>query len=148
MKNYKGAAMRMDEALKQIKEDFELLGDPNAIIEYILELGQTNDMKIPNELKNDKTKIHGCASDAWMLEECKDGKVHFIVEGSSEMAKGMIPLMLKIFNDRTPDEILAFDPQKLYALGFDKMLSPTRLQGMEAFLNRIYSFAKKCKENS
>ncbi|BCD59386.1 MULTISPECIES: SufE family protein [unclassified Nitratiruptor] len=139
--------MTMDEALQQIKEDFELLQDPNAIIEYILELGQTNEMRLPDELKNEKTKIHGCASDAWMVEECKDGKCHFIVEGSSEMAKGMIPLMLKIFNDRTPDEILSFDPQKLYSLGFDKILSPTRLQGMEAFLKRIYGFAQKCKEN-
>ena len=138
--------MTMEETLNQIKEDFELLKEPSAIVEYILELGQQNDMKLPDELKNDKTKIYGCASDAWMVEECKDGKVHFIVEGSSELAKGMIPLMLKIFNDRTPDEILSFDPQKLYELGFDKILSPTRLQGMEAFLKRIYSFAKKCKE--
>lgn len=137
----------MDEALQQIKEDFDLLQDPNAIVEYILELGQTNEMRLPDELKNDQTKIHGCASDAWMVEECKDGKCHFTVEGSSEMAKGMIPLMLKIFNDRTPDEILSFDPQKLYSLGFDKILSPTRLQGMEAFLKRIYGFAQKCKEN-
>ncbi len=138
----------MEETLQKIKEDFELLGDPNAIVEYILEMGEQNEMKLPPELKNEKTKIHGCASDAWMVGECKDGKVHFIVEGSSELAKGMIPLMLQIFNDRTPDEILAFDPKKLYELGFDKILSPTRLQGMEAFLQRIYAFAKKCKEES
>ncbi len=138
--------MTMEEQVNKLKEDFELLGDPNAIVEYIIELGEQNEMKIPDELKNDQTKIHGCASDAWMIEECKDGKVHFTVEGTSSMAKGMIPLMLSIFNDRTPDEILAFDPKKLYELGFDKILSPTRLQGMEAFLNRIYGFAKKCKE--
>ena len=140
--------MTMEEVVAKIKEDFDLLGEPNAIIEYILEMGEQNDMKLPDELKNDQTKIHGCASDAWMIEECKDGKVHFTVEGSSEMAKGMIPLMLQIFNDRTPDEILAFDPQKLYALGFDKILSPTRLQGMEAFLKRIYGSAQKCKEQN
>ncbi|MRI57955.1 MAG: Fe-S cluster assembly protein SufE [Epsilonproteobacteria bacterium] len=140
--------MTMEEKVNKIKEDFELLGDPNAIVEYIIELGEQNEMKIPDELKNDQTKIHGCASDAWMIEECKDGKVHFTVEGTSSMAKGMIPLMLSIFNDRTPDEILSFDPKKLYELGFDKILSPTRLQGMEAFLNRIYSFAKRCKEQN
>jgi cysteine desulfuration protein SufE len=138
----------MNEVLNRIKEDFELLHEPTAIIEYILELGKTNSMQIPNELKNSDTKIHGCASDAWMIEECKDGKLHFIVEGTSEMAKGMIPLMLQIFNNRTADEILNFDPKKLYELGFDKILSPTRIQGMEAFLNRIYSAAKKCKERS
>ncbi len=137
----------MDEVLAEIKEDFKLLGDPDAIVEYIIELGKQNDMRLKPEEKNDNTLIKGCSSPAWMIEECKDGKVYFRVEGSSSMAKGMIPLLLKIFNDRTPDEILNFDPKKLYELGFDKILSPVRLQSMEAFLNRIYAFAKKCKED-
>ena len=136
----------MDEVLNEIKEDFELLGDKDAIIEYILDMAKSSDSVLKPEEKNEKTLIKGCASPAWMIEECKDGRVHFRVEGSSSLAKGMIPLLLKIFNDRDFDEILSFNPKKLYELGFDKFLSPTRLQGMEAFLNRIYSFAKKCKE--
>ncbi|NPA82055.1 MAG: SufE family protein [Epsilonproteobacteria bacterium] len=139
--------MTMQEQLEAYKEDFELLGDKDAIVEYILDMGRQNDMTLSPEEKNDKTLIKGCSSPAWMVEECKDGKVHFRVEGSSSLAKGMIPLLLKIFNDRTPDEILSFDPNELYSLGFDKILSPTRLQSMEAFLKRIYDFAKKCKEN-
>lgn len=138
----------MDEVLSEFREDFELLGDKDAIIEYILDFAKTNSMTLSPEEKNDKTLIKGCSSPAWMIEKCKDGKVHFIVEGSSSLAKGMIPLLLKIFNDREPDEILNFDPKKLYSLGFDKILSPARLQSMEAFLNRIYSFAKECKERS
>ena len=94
--------MTMEEQVNKLKEDFELLGDPNAIVEYIIELGEQNEMKIPDELKNDQTKIHGCASDAWMIEECKDGKVHFTVEGTSSMAKGMIPLMLSILTTAHP----------------------------------------------
>lgn len=140
--------MTMDEQLEAYKEDFSLLGDKDAIVEYILDLGKQNDMRLKPDEKNEKTLIKGCSSPAWMVEECKDGKVHFRVEGSSSLAKGMIPLLLKIFNDRTPDEILSFDASKLHELGFDKILSPTRLQSMEAFLKRIYSFAKECKEKN
>ncbi len=140
--------MTMDEQLEAYKEDFSLLGDKDAIVEYILDLGKQNDMRLKPDEKNEKTLIKGCSSPAWMVEECKDGKVHFRVEGSSSLAKGMIPLLLKIFNDRTPDEILSFDASKLNELGFDKILSPTRLQSMEAFLKRIYSFAKECKEKN
>ena len=136
----------IDEVLNELKSDFELLGNKDAIIEYILDMGRKNSMVLKPEEKNEQTLIKGCSSPAWMIEECKDGKVHFRVEGSSSLAKGMIPLLLMIFNDRTPDEILNFDPKKLNELGFDKILSPTRLQSMEAFLNRIYAFAKKCKE--
>ncbi len=140
--------MTMDEQLEAYKEDFSLLGDKDAIVEYILDLGKQNDMRLKPDEKNEKTLIKGCSSPAWMVEECKDGKVHFRVEGSSSLAKGMIPLLLKIFNDRTPDEILSFDASKLNELGFDKILSPTRLQSMEAFLKRIYAFAKECKEKN
>ena len=136
----------IEEVFNEIKEDFELLKDRDSIIEYILDLGKKNDMKLSKEEKNEKTLIKGCASPAWMVEEFKDGKCYFRVEGSSELAKGMIPLLLKFFNGRKPEEILAFDPKRLFELGFDKILSPTRLQGMEAFLNRIYSFAKRAKE--
>jgi len=136
----------IEEVFNKIKEDFELLGEPNAIVEYILELGKENEMKVPPHLKNENSYIYGCPSDAWIVAECKDGKVYFQAEGSSALAKGMIPLILQLFNGRTPDEILAFDPKRLYELGFEKILTPTRMQGMEAFLNRIYELAKRCKE--
>jgi cysteine desulfuration protein SufE len=136
----------MKEVVEKYKEDFDLLGDPDAIVEYIIDLGKENPSTLEPHEKNDETFIQGCSSPAWMVEECKDGKVHFRVEGSSSLAKGMIPLLLDIFNDRTPQEILSFDPKELNKLGFDKILSPTRLQSMEAFLRRIYGFAKKCKE--
>jgi len=138
--------MTIEESFNKIKEDFELLKEPNAIVEYILELGKENEMKLPPDLKNETTYIHGCPSDAWMVVECKDGKVYFTAEGSSALAKGMIPLILQLFNGRTPEEILAFDPKRLYELGFERILTPTRMQGLEAFLNKIYELARLCKE--
>jgi cysteine desulfuration protein SufE len=133
--------------IEEIKKDFEVLGNKDAIVEYIIEIGRENTTKLLPEEKNEKTLIKGCASPAWMVEEYKNGKLFFRVEGTSSLAKGMIPLLLRIFNKRTPHEILSFDVKKIYSLGFDKILSPVRLQGLEAFLNRIYLFAKKYKEN-
>ena len=54
-------------------------------------------------------------------------------------------MLLKIFNNRTPDEILSFDPKKLMDMGVMELLSPVRQQGLEAFLNVIYTYAKQCK---
>ena len=55
-------------------------------------------------------------------------------------------MLLGIFNNRTPDEILTFDPNALKEIGLMELLSPVRQQGLEAFLGVIYGYAKACKE--
>lgn len=136
----------MEETIARYKEDFDLFMTPNEKLEYIFDLGKKH-TTLPEEEKNDETFIVGCASPAWLMGECKDGKLILRGEGSSEMAKGMLTLLLDIFNDREVDEILAFDPAKLNELGIIELLSPVRQQSLEAFIKKVYSYAQKCKEN-
>jgi len=136
----------MEETIARYKEDFDLFMTPNEKLEYIFDLGKKH-TTLPEEEKNDETFIVGCASPAWLMGECKEGKLILRGEGSSEMAKGMMTLLLDIFNDREVDEILAFDPAKLNELGIIELLSPVRQQSLEAFIKKVYSYAQKCKEN-
>jgi len=62
------------------------------------------------------------------------------------MAKGMMTLLLDIFNHRTPDEILHFDPARLHEMGIVELLSPVRQQSLEAFIKKVYAYAQKCKD--
>jgi cysteine desulfuration protein SufE len=137
----------LEKKLEAYKEDFAWLGDDNEKVEFIIEMGKKNVPLKPEE-KNDTTLVKGCSSRAWLVMECKDGKVHIRAEGESALAKGMIALLLDIFNDQKAEDILAFDPKKLYDLGLDALLSPVRQQGLEAFLGYLYGFAKKCKEQN
>ena len=137
--------MSIEEVIDRYKEDFDLFETPNEKLEYIFELGKKH-TTLPDELKNDDTFIHGCSSPAWLVAECKDGKLILKGEGTSEMAKGMLVLLLDIFSDKTPDEILSFDPSNLQKLGIIELLSPVRQQSLEAFLNKVYKYAKDCKE--
>ena len=137
--------MSIEETIARYKEDFDLFPAANDKLEYIFDLGKKH-TTLPDAEKNDDTFVHGCASAAWLVGECKDGKLVLRGEGTSEMAKGMLTLLLDIFNDRTPDEILNFDPAKLQELGIIELLSPVRQQSLEAFLNMVYAYAKKCKE--
>ena len=139
--------MSMEETIARYKEDFDLFPTPNDKLEYIFDLGKKH-TTLPEEEKNDETFVEGCASAAWLVGECKDGRLVLRGEGTSEMAKGMLTLLLDIFNNRTPDEILNFDPAKLHEMGVIELLSPVRQQSLEAFLNKVYVYAKKCKENS
>jgi len=139
--------MTMEEKLQHYKEDFDLFPTANDKLEYIFDLGKKHGT-LPEEEKNDATFIVGCASPAWLVGECKEGKLILRGEGSSEMAKGMLTLLLDIFNNRDVDEILNFDPAKLNELGIIELLSPVRQQSLEAFIKKVYSYAQRCKEAS
>ncbi len=137
--------MNMEETVARYKEDFDLFPSANDKIEYIFDLGKKH-TTLPEEEKNDATFVEGCASAAWLMGECKDGLLILRGEGTSEMAKGMLTLLLDIFANRTPDEILNFDPAKLQEMGVVELLSPVRQQSLQAFLNKVYAYAKRCKE--
>jgi cysteine desulfuration protein SufE len=137
----------MEETIAQYKDDFDLFPTANDKIEYIFDLGKKHST-LPDEEKNDATFVQGCASAAWLVGECKNGVLLLRGEGTSEMAKGMLTLLLDIFSNRSADEILSFDPAKLHDMGIVELLSPVRQQSLEAFLKMVYSYAKKCKEQS
>jgi cysteine desulfuration protein SufE len=135
----------IQEVVATYKDDFDLFEDANSKLEYIFDLGKQH-TTLPSEQKNDATFIEGCASPAWLVGECKDGVLILKGEGSSEMAKGMLTLLLDIFSNKKIDNILNFNPQDLSALGIIELLSPVRQQSLEAFLNKVYTYAKLCKE--
>ena len=135
--------MTIDETLQRYKEDFELFMTPNEKMEYIFDLGKKH-TPLPEEEKNDATFIEGCASPAWLVAECDNGVLKLRGEGTSEMAKGMMTLLLDIFGDKKAEDILAFDPKRLGELGIVELLSPVRQQSLEAFLNKVYAYTKAC----
>jgi cysteine desulfuration protein SufE len=140
--------MTMQEKVNQYKADFDLFPTDNDKVEYILDLGK-NQKPLGLGEKNELSFIHGCSSDAWLIAEFKEPNIIFRGEGDSMMAKGMMTVLLDIFNKRTPEEIMAFDPALLHSMGITQLLSPVRQQGLESFLNVIYNHAQKyVKEES
>ena len=135
----------IEEVLEEYKSDFELFEDANSKLEYIFDLGKRH-TALPEEEKNDATFIAGCASPAWLVGECKDGVLILRGEGTSEMAKGMITLLMDIFGNKKADDILNFNPERLNELGIVELLSPVRQKSLQAFLEKVYSYAKRCKE--
>jgi cysteine desulfuration protein SufE len=137
--------MTMSEQVKAYKEDLDLFMGNDEKMEYILDFGHDAPC-IDAEYKTDDNIIKGCSSLAWLHKSFDGEKIHLEAEGDSIIAKGMLVMLLGIFNDRTPDEILAFDPNELKEMGIMELLSPVRQQGLEAFLKVIYGYAWECRE--
>jgi cysteine desulfuration protein SufE len=137
--------MTMLEQVAAYQEDLDLFETPNEKLEYIYEIGHTF-VPMDPKFKTPENIIHGCASQAWLNKRYEDGVIYLEADADSLIAHGMLVLLLALFSKRTPDEILSFDPHDLDVLGFNQLLTPVRLQGMEAFLNVIYTYANQCKE--
>jgi len=137
--------MTMEEQVRLYKEDLNLFDDNDAKLDYVLDYSKEA-IKLDASKKTDENIISGCSSLAWLSKEFKDGKVLFEGESDSIIGKGMMVVLLSIFNERTPEEILSFDSKLLSEMGVVELLSPVRQQGMEAFLNVIFNYAKTCQE--
>ena len=67
----------------------------------------------------------------------------FKATSDAAIVSGLIAVLLRIYSERTAEEINQTEPHFLKDLGLDKHLSPTRSNGLHAMLERIYQVAKQ-----
>ncbi|WP_445621702.1 SufE family protein [Kushneria sp. Sum13] len=132
--------MSPQEAQQELIEEFDMFDNWMDRYQYIIDLGkQLPDF--PDEWKNDDTRLDGCQSNVWVHPERQDETLHFHAMSDAAIVSGLIAILLRIYNDRTPQEILDTPPDFLAALDLDKHLSPTRSNGLHAMLERIKTTA-------
>ena len=123
--------------LAELVEDFDLLGDWEGRIEYVIELGRDL-APLPDADRIDANKVPGCAAQVWLAVRREDGRLRFLADSDSALSKGNIALLLRLYSDRTPSEILAFDARAaLDRLGLPSALTRQRANGLNAMVGRI-----------
>ncbi|MNY45033.1 Cysteine desulfuration protein SufE [compost metagenome] len=65
----------------------------------------------------------------------------FFGDSDALIVKGLVGLLLKVYNESTPSEVLATPPEFLKALGFEGNLSPSRANGLHSMLKQIKHYA-------
>ena len=95
----------------------------------------------------ESNKIRGCQSEVWLWAELKNGLVHFSAESDASIAKGILALLLNIYNQASPQDILQLDQGFIDDIGLRQHLSPNRANGLSNMLKQIltYAFAFKTK---
>lgn len=135
-------SMTIAEEQAAIAEDFELFDDWREKIEYVLDLGRKLP-PFPEEHRIDANKVHGCQSQVWFVAATDDasGELRLKADSDAFIVKGLIALLLRLYADRQPDEILANPPTVFDDIGLGKHLSPTRANGLHAMIKRINQLA-------
>lgn len=102
---------------------------------------------MPAELKTEDNRVDGCESKTWLkYERDNSGAIEFQADSEARIIRGLLALVTEIFNNKTPDEILNKDIEKLFTdLELEKHLSPSRGNGLRAVVNKIYKIARQTK---
>jgi len=110
--------------------------------QYIIDLGKKI-KDFPEDYKIAEYKVTGCQSNVWIKPEYNKGKdtIKFKAISDSAIVSGLIYLLLFIYNDKSPKEILETEPDFINSIGLDKHLSPTRKNGLFSMLNKIKEYA-------
>jgi cysteine desulfuration protein SufE len=72
----------------------------------------------------------------------EDGTITFMANSDAAIVQGLIALMLKVFSEKKPQEILDTDITFLKEIGLDEHLSPTRKNGLSSLVSSIKNAAK------
>lgn len=86
-------------------------------------------------------RVRGCQSRVWLAPTVEEGKCYFRMECDSPMVKGLVALLCELYEGGTPAEVRELEPTLIEDLGFSRMISPTRLNGLVAVRKRIREFA-------
>jgi len=127
----------LDQALAELADDFDLLGDWEQRIEYVIELGKGL-APLDEADRIEANKVPGCAAQVWLATEAGDDRLWFAADSDSALSKGNIALLLKLYSGRTPAEILGFDAKAaLDRLGLPSALTRQRANGLNSMVGRI-----------
>jgi cysteine desulfuration protein SufE len=139
--------MNIEETQDAITEEFSLLeGDREMAVFYLMELGQ----KLPEMPAADRTEdnvVKGCQSKVWLSGQVEDGKIHFVADSNTAITKGLVSLLVRIFNGQTPDAILNANLTFMNRIGMERFIGTQRSNGFGAMIKqmKLYALAFKTK---
>ena len=133
---------------KELIDEFAMFSDWQDRYEHLIELGKDLPLIAP-EHKTDDNLVRGCQSRVWLHAEQRSAStalgvtpvVHFTADSDAMITKGIVALLVRVFNDRTPQEILGASTEFIDQIGLRAHLSPNRANGLSAMIDQMKRYA-------
>lgn len=132
--------MSMQERIDRIKERFLQYKNWEDRYKELIHLGKELET-YPEDKREDKYKVKGCQSQVWLYPEFKDGRVFFYGDSDAMLVKGIVGLLVSVYSNATPDEIIATKPEFLKEVGITEHLSMNRSNGLAAMMKQMQMYA-------
>ncbi len=131
--------------IEQLYDDFALLDDWEDRYRYLIELGRELE-PLPDAERTAANKVTGCASQVWLWTRVDDGgqRLRFVGDSDAHIVKGLVAVVLALFDGKTPTEIAGIDPEAAFRrLDLASHLSQQRSNGLRSMVARIKADARK-----
>jgi cysteine desulfuration protein SufE len=111
---------------------------------YIIEMGRQLP-PLADAQRLEKYLISGCMSQAWLVPEFKDGRVLFYADSDAAIVKGIMAILIAVYGNNTPEEILSLSPDFLREGGITEHLSMNRRNGLSNVVKQIMLYSTAFK---
>ncbi len=136
----------MTRSLEDVREEYDFL-DADDRYRLLIDLGRELP-PMPDALKTDATLVRGCSAAVWVYPmQTGDGRLAFLADSNAAITKGIIALVLKTVEGRSPAEVVGTDFEAALA-PFDlrNQLSSNRTQGIPNMIALIRDTAGRLVE--
>lgn len=121
---------------QQIVDEFSALEDWEDRYRHLIAQARALDA-YPEEHRTEDFKVKGCQAQVWLHPRIEGGRVHFCGDSDASLVRGLIALVLRLYSDATPDQIVATEPSFIRDIGLADHLSPTRSNGLASMIKQI-----------
>ena len=128
------------ESQKEIISEFSFFENWMDKYQYIIDLGRRIN-SLPEEEKVNENKIKGCQSQVWLVCELRNERLLFRAISDAAIVSGLIAILLRIYSNKRPQDILEAPIDFIEALQLEQHLSATRSNGLSSMLDTIRTHA-------
>lgn len=140
--------MSIQEIQAEIIDEFSMFDDWMQRYEFIIDLGKSLPL-IEEQYKTEDNIIQGCQSKVWVHGELADDNIVFTADSDAILTKGIIAILIRVFSNQKPADILEANTDFIDDIGLKEHLSPTRANGLVSMIKQIkmYALAYKSTNN-
>ena len=132
--------MTIRQIQEEIIDEFSMFDDWMQRYEYIIDLGKSLPI-INDTFKTDDNLIKGCQSKVWLHSEVENNTVKYTADSDAILTKGIVALLLRVFSEQHPKDIIEADTSFIDEIGLKEHLSPTRANGLVSMVKQIKMYA-------
>ncbi|NRB59706.1 MAG: SufE family protein [Winogradskyella sp.] len=132
--------MSIEEIQNEIIDEFSMFDDWEDRYQYMIDLGKTLPL-IEEKYKTEDHIIKGCQSKVWVHANMDADKVNFTADSDAIITKGIIAILIRVFSNQHPKDIIDADTNFIDEIGLKEHLSPTRANGLVSMIKQLKMYA-------
>lgn len=130
----------MKERQQAVVSEFASLSNWEDRYKKLIEIGKSLP-DLPDAKKTEDSKVKGCQSQVWMHAHVEGGKIIFEADSDALLVRGIVALLLRVYSNATPAEILSSAPDFVKEIGLESKLSPSRANGLFSMIKQMKFYA-------